>query len=120
MCHLPVTIFVDGDLHGQPPPLYQQLQAAHAQNSAMAFFGIQGKKSDSNDGTWSFTSNFAFFCKQASETRKGRDLEAKAVEIRQAEGEAVPLLVIKIGTLNRMKALQTWKRPRLHVRSYNP
>ena len=93
MCHLPVTIFVDGDLHGQPPSLYQQLQAAHAQNSAMAFFGIQGKKSDSNDGTWSFTSNFAFFCKQASETRKGRDLEAKAVEIRQAEGEAVPLPV---------------------------
>ena len=93
MCHLPVTIFVDGELHGQPPPLYQQIQAAHVQNSAMAFFGIQGKQSDSNDGTLSFTSNFAFFCKQASETRKGRDLEAKAVEIRQAEGEAVPLPV---------------------------
>ena len=43
VCHLPVTIFVDGELHGQPPPLYQQLQAAHVQNSAMAFFGIQGK-----------------------------------------------------------------------------
>ena len=43
MCHLPVTIFVDGELHGQPPPLYQQLQAAHAQNSAMAFFCIQSK-----------------------------------------------------------------------------
>ena len=72
VCHLPVTIFADGEPHGQPPPLYQQLQAAHAQNSAMAFFGIQGKTSDSNDGTWSFTSNFAFFCEQASETGKGR------------------------------------------------
>ena len=34
-----------------------------------------------------------FLLKQASETRKGRDLEAKAVEIRQAEGEAFPLPV---------------------------
>ena len=91
VCHLPLTIFADGDLHGQPPPLYQQLRAAHASSSAMAFFGIQGKKSDGNEGAWSFTSNFTFFCAEASETRKGRELEAKAVEIREAEGEAVPL-----------------------------
>ena len=65
VCHLPFTIFADGGLHGQLPLLYQQLQAAHANNVAMAFFGIQGKKSDNHDGAWSFTSNFVFFCVKA-------------------------------------------------------
>ena len=61
----------------------------------MAFFGIQGKQSDSGAGTWSFTSNSGFFCERASDTSRGKELEAKAAELLEAQAEAVPLSVLQ-------------------------
>ena len=93
VCHMPVTIFADGKQGGDEPLVFKQLRNAHERKTAMALFGIQGKKSDNNDGSWSFTSNFAFFCACASETKKGKELEAKSAEVLEADAEAVPLSV---------------------------
>ena len=74
------------------------LTQAALENTAMAFFGIQGKKPDGGDGKWSCTSTFAFHCQSASETTKGRTLEANASDILQADAEAVPLSVLQSRT----------------------
>ena len=113
VCHLPITIFADARQDSQPPLLFEQLRTAAQDKIAMAFFGIQGKKSDSDDGTWSFTSSFGFFCERASETSKGIELEAKATELLDAEAEAVPLSVLQGGNLEQnesfadMEAIET-------------
>jgi len=90
VCHLPVTIFADALRNGEPPMIFSELENAAREKKAMAFFGIQGKKSNNNDGTWSFTSSFNFHCKLASETNKGRRLEENASELVEAQGEQVP------------------------------
>lgn len=95
VCHMPVTIFADGKYDEDAPPLFKQLRNAFENKTAMAFFGIQGKKSDTGDGAWSFTSNFGFFCVCASETSKGLELEARAAEFLDADAEAVPLSVLQ-------------------------
>ena len=91
VCHLPVTIFDDARLNGEPPPLFSQLHQAATDHTAMAFFGIQGKQSEDGDGKWSFTSNFSFHCQRASETTKGKSLEADAAALLGADAEVVPL-----------------------------
>ena len=93
--HMPVTIFADGKQGEEEPLLFKQLRNARERNIAMALYGIQGKKSDNGDGSWSFTSNFGFFCECASETNKGKELEAKAAEVLEADAEAVPLSVLQ-------------------------
>ena len=95
VCLLPVTIFVDEGTGGEPPALFQQLQLAASNKWAFAFFGIQGKKSESDDGTWSFSSGFSFHCQRASETTRGKELESKAVELLGADAEAVPSTVLE-------------------------
>ena len=45
VCHLPVTIFADGNMNGEEPMLFQQLRNAAQSKTALAFFGSQG-----NDG----------------------------------------------------------------------
>ena len=77
MCHLPLTIFADTRHDGQLPELFDQLRKATEGKIAIAFYGIQGKKSDSDDSAWSFTSSFGFFIVCASETTKGKQLESK-------------------------------------------
>ena len=98
VCHLPVTVFADARMTGEPPMLFSQLSQAADDKTAMAFFGIQGKQSDRGDGTWSFTSNFTFHCQSASETTKGKMLEANASVLRQADAEAVPQSVLQSQT----------------------
>ena len=90
--HLPVTIFADATTNGQEPLLFQNLRQAAEQQIAMAFFGIQGKKSEANaiSGKWSFQSSFGFFCEKASNTTRGKALEDKATELFAAPAEAVP------------------------------
>ncbi len=95
VCHLPVTIFADARHDGQPPQLFHQLRKATEGKIATAFYGIQGKKSDTDDTTWFFTSSFGFFIVCASETIKGKQLESKATELIQAEAEAVPLSMLQ-------------------------
>ena len=48
VCHLPVTIFADAKSNGEEPSLFQDLREAAKNSTAMAFFGIQGKKSTSD------------------------------------------------------------------------
>ena len=98
VCHLPVTVFADAQMTGEPPLLFKELNQAAVDKTAMAFFGIQGKQSDGGDGKWSFTSTFAFHCQSASETTKGRTLEATASVLLQADAEAVPLSVLQSRT----------------------
>ena len=98
VCHLPVTVFADAQMTGEPPLLFSQLNQAAVDKTAMAFFGIQGKQSDGGNGKWSFTSTFAFHCQSASETTKGRTLEASASVLLQADAEAVPLSVLQSRT----------------------
>ena len=81
LCLLPVTIFADERSGGEPPALFQELQLASSNKWAVAFFGIQGKRSESNDSTWSFSSSFSFHCERASETTRGKELESKADEL---------------------------------------
>ena len=95
LCLLPVTIFADERSGGEPPALFQELQLASSNKWAVAFFGIQGKKSESNDSTWSFSSSFSFHCQRASETTRGKELESKADELLGADAEAVPLAVLQ-------------------------
>ena len=95
VCLLPVTIFADARQDEQPPHLFKELQLAAANKWAVAFFGIQGKKSESDDGTWSFTSSFSFHYQRASETTKGKTLESKARELLGADAEAVPPTVLQ-------------------------
>ena len=96
VCHLPVTIFVDENMNGEEPILFQQLRNAAQSKTALAFFGIQGEKStgDNNPDGWSFQSSFDFFCAEASNTNKGKALEDKAVELGNAEAEAIPQSVL--------------------------
>ena len=86
VCHLPVTIFADAMRESQEPLLFKKLRSAAEGNTAMAFFGIQGKRSEAKQsgagsGKWSFTSPFGFFCESASDTSRGKELEAQAVEL---------------------------------------
>ena len=74
VCHLPVTVFADAQMTGEPPLLFKELNQAAVDKTAMAFFGIQGKQSDGGDGKWSFTSSFACHCQRANETTKGMTL----------------------------------------------
>ena len=78
--------------------MFSQLEKAASDKTAMAFFGIQGKQSDTGDGTWSFTSNFAFHIESARETTKGKMLEANASVLLEADAEAVPLSVLQSRT----------------------
>ena len=94
VCHLPVTIFADANMNGEEPLLFQQLRGAAQSKTAMAFFGIQGKKSTGQVDGWSFQSSFDFFCADASETKKGEELEATWEEVQDAEAETVPQSVL--------------------------
>ena len=80
VCHLPVTIFVDGELDGQPPPLYQQLQSACNQNLAMGFFGIQGKNQTQMMAHGSSRRTFHFSANK--QVRPKRDKSWKAKRLR--------------------------------------
>ena len=97
VCHLPVTIFADATTDGREPLLFRQLRTAVEDKIAMAFFGIQGKKSESDatSGKWSFLSSFGFFCEVASDTARGQLLEAQAPALVTAEAEAVPQAVLQ-------------------------
>ena len=60
VCHLPVTIFADANMNGDETMLFQQLRNAAQSKTALAFFGIQGKKTTGDFGTpagWSFQSS---------------------------------------------------------------
>ena len=91
VCHLPVTVFVDANSDGTEPELFHMLRAAASMKKAMAFFGIQGKQPESKEAKWAFTSSFGFHVVRASDTTRGQEMEEKAVEILQTEGEAVPV-----------------------------
>jgi len=95
VCHLPVTIFADAAQNGQEPPLFQKFRTAAENKTATAFFGIQGKQSDAEPGKWSFTSSFGFFCERASDTARGKMLEAEAAKLAVAEAEVVPQSVLQ-------------------------
>ena len=97
VCHLPVTIFADATTNEQEPLLFRQLREAAENKTAMAFFGIQGKKSttDTSSDKWSFQSSFDFFCESASNTTRGGMLEAQAAELGNAQAEAVPQCVLQ-------------------------
>ena len=95
VCLLPVTIFADARIGGEPPALFQELELAASNNWAVAFFGIQGKKSESDANTWSFSSGFSFSCQRASETTRGQELESKAAELLEEDAEAVPPTVLQ-------------------------
>ena len=58
-------------------------------------FSLRQKKSESDDGTWSFSSSFSFHCQRASETTRGKELESKAVELLGADAEAVASTVLQ-------------------------
>ena len=90
-CLLPVTVFTDASQDDNLPPLFQELQDAFNNKYAMAFFGIQGKKGEKKDDTWSFQSSFNFVCQRASNTKKGKDLESKAEHLNTVIAKAVPL-----------------------------
>ena len=96
VCHLPVTIFADGNMNGEEPMLFQKLRTAAQSKTAVAFFGIQGKKStgDNNPDGWSFQSSFDFFCTDASETKKGGELELTWQKVQDAEAETIPQSVL--------------------------
>ena len=52
---LPVTIFADQMSNGKEPPLLVKFREAFENKTAVAWFNIQGKKSESKDeSTWSF------------------------------------------------------------------
>ena len=102
VCHLPVTIFADATTDGQEPLLFQKLRQAVVHKTAMAFFGIQGKKaeSDTSSGKWSFQSSFGFFCERASNTARGKTLEAGAAQLLAAQAEAIPQAVLQSRTMD--------------------
>ena len=95
VCLLPVTIFADARISGEPPALFQELELAASNKWAVAFFGIQGKKSENDANTWSFSSGFSFFCQRASETTRGQELESKAAELLEEDAEVVPPTVLQ-------------------------
>ena len=98
VCHLPVTIFADANLNGDEPLMFQQLRKSAESKTAWAFFGIQGKKSTGDFGNpagWSFQSSFDFFCAEASNTKKGKELEDKADELDKAEADTIPQSVLQ-------------------------
>ena len=92
VCVMPVTVFANATLDGTPPSLFRELEEMAEAKVAGAFFGIQGKKSPEG-GTWSFTSGFSFHCHQAEGTKKGEELNQKALELLRAEAEKVPLSI---------------------------
>ena len=97
MCHLPVRICADARSNGEEPPLFQELREAAHSSTAMALFGIQGKKSasDTSEDRWSFASSFNCFVQNASGTTKGRLLEERAGELAASQAEAVPQSVLQ-------------------------
>ena len=93
---MPLTVFENEMQDGSEPPLFKQLREAYEKKKAVAFFHIQGKKAESDNGsTWNFQSGFSFSIRNASETAKGKDLEAKAHELLAANTESVPQTVLK-------------------------
>ena len=64
-CLLSVTVFADGTMDVQQPRLFQELQMAAPNKLAVAVVGIQGKQSESYDGTWSFTTTVSVHCQRA-------------------------------------------------------
>ena len=98
VCHLPVTIFADANVNGDEPMLFQQLRNSAQSKTAWAFFGIQGKKSTREFGDpagWSFQSSFDFFCAEANNTKKGKELQDTADELDKAEAETIPQSVLQ-------------------------
>ena len=97
VCHLPVTIFADAPKNEQEPLLFQRLREAAENKTAKAFFGIQGKKSATvtSSDKWSFQFSFDFFCESASNTTRGKLLEAQAAELGNAHAETVPQAVLQ-------------------------
>ena len=93
---MPVTIFANKPSDNSDAPLLQELRNEFKKQSAVAFFNIQGKKSESPEGsTWSFTSGLSFAFKVASRTTKGAELESKATELLAADTEIVPETVLQ-------------------------
>ena len=93
---MPVTIFANKPSDNSDPLLLQELRNEFKKQSAVAFFNIQGKKSESPEGsTWSFTSGLSFAFKVASRTTKGAELESKATELLAADTEIVPETVLQ-------------------------
>ena len=91
VCALPVTIFSDAGKNGETLEMLKSLQDAVTNHYAMAFFGIQGKRSKGDDkDTWAFTSSFSFALTRASNTSKGQDLETRAQDLLGRDQEAVP------------------------------
>ena len=98
ICALPITIFADAGKHGETPEVLKSLQDAATNHYALAFFGIQGKRSKGDDQeTWAFTSSFSFALKRASNTTKGQDLEAKANDLLGQDQEALPQTQVRGG-----------------------
>ena len=90
-CVLPITVFADKK-PSDDPALFKALQELCDERHAVAVFGIQGKKSEGS--AWSFSSSFSFHVQRASETTKGKELEAKASDLMHEEGQAVPQAVL--------------------------
>ena len=120
VCHLPVTIFVDGELDGQPPPLYQQLQSACNQNLAMAFFGIQGKNPTPMMAHGSSRRTFHSSANKQVRPKRDKSWKAKRLRFVKQKVKRFHCQCIQAGILNRMNRLQTWKQPRPRVHFYNP
>ena len=59
----------------------------------------QTSESDTTSGKWSFQSSFGFFCENASDTARGKVLEAQAAELVAAKAEAVPQAVLQSRTV---------------------
>ena len=66
------------------------------EQKTVAFFRIQGKKKESDDGsTWSFVSGISFSSRVASQTKKGKLLEAEAQKLLESDAMIVPVTVLK-------------------------
>ena len=60
-------------LSAEKPELFWQLEEARDSKHALAFFGIQGKKSgEQEQSSWAFTSSFSFRAVRASDTARGQ------------------------------------------------
>ena len=89
--HMPVTIFTDARSDGTEPQTVALLRSAASAQTALAFFGIQGKQSASEPGKYAFTSSFGFFFDSASDTQKGKELEKEATTLINMSSEELPM-----------------------------
>ena len=96
--HMPITIFADATADQQEPQMFRDLREAASKKTAMAFFGIHGKQSDADSGTWAFTSSHGFFFVSASDTDKGQDLETQATVLESLSAEEIPKCAFRIGS----------------------